>query len=432
MTSRTFLLVVSLLLVITIGCGAASFPISRSVGVRARIPIVDSPSCPALAQPGKWDSGVVEILGGDVEGLLWHLRRAMPGTTLLLEDGVYQLLPGQNLGIKVPGLTLRSASGNREAVRIEGGDSNIIVNVAEFTVADVTLSKPRFHNIQVRGERGIAGTRIYNVHMLDAGQQFVKVSAGDGTKGKFADDGLVACSLIEYTTYAQGSYTNGVDILAGKGWIIRDNVFRRIRSQAGPAGPAILVWKNSMDTVIRRNLIIDSWRGIALGLMMPDGTSRGGADVVYDHQNGLVENNVILALREPGDAAIENNYARNSRILHNTVYYRKGLNHTVNWSIEYRFPPTTAVIKNNLTNLPLRKRAPFPEQDAEIQANVTVARANWFRDILAEDYHLIQGSPAIDRGLVIVGNSLDFDGENQGLGGLEPAGREAGRGINAR
>ncbi len=424
MTSRTFLLVVSLLLVITIGCGAASFPISRSVGVGPRISIVDSPSCPALAQPGKWDSGVVEILGGDVEGLLWHLRRAMPGTTLLLEDGVYQLLPGQNLVIKVPGLTLRSASGNREAVRIEGGDSNIIVNVAEFTVADVTLSKPRFHNIQVRGERGISGTRIYNVHMLDAGQQFVKVSAGDGTKGKFADDGLVACSQIEYTTYAQGSYTNGVDILAGKGWIIRDNVFRRIRSQAGPAGPAILVWKNSMDTVIRRNLIIDSWRGIALGLSSPSSRSRGGGDVVYDHQNGLVENNVILALNERGDAAIENNYARNSRILHNTVYYRKGLNHTVNWSIEYRFPPTTAVIKNNLTNLPLRKRAPFPEQDAEIQANVTVARANWFRDILAEDYHLIQGSPAIDRGMVVVGNSIDFDGTRRPVGNAPDVGAD--------
>jgi len=98
-----------------------------------------------------------------------------------------------------------------------------------------------------------------------------------------------------------------VNILARKGWVIRDNVFRRIRSQAGPAGPAILVWKNSRDTVIRRNLIIDSCRGIALGLSSPNTCSRGGVNVVYDHQNGLVENNVILVLHEPDDAAIENN-----------------------------------------------------------------------------------------------------------------------------
>ncbi len=55
------------------------------------------------------------------------------------------------------------------------------------------------------------------------------------------------------------------------------------------------------------------------------------------------------------------------------------------------------IIKNNLTNLPLRKRAPFPEQESVIEANEVKAKANWFRDILAEDFHLLQGSPAIDR-----------------------------------
>jgi hypothetical protein len=33
--------------------------------------------------------------------------------------------------------------------------------------------------------------------------------------------------------------------------------------------------------------------------------SRGGSDVEFDHQNGLVVNNVILALTEPADSAIE-------------------------------------------------------------------------------------------------------------------------------
>jgi len=226
----------------------------------------------------------------------------------------------------------------------------------------------------------------------------VKVSTGDGTLGKFADYGLVACSRIEYTTFSKGTdhslpnYTNGVDILAGKGWVIRDNEFRRIRSEAGPAGPAILVWRNSLDTIIRRNLIVDSWRGIAVGLSSPHTLSRGGADVLYEHQNGLVENNVILALNEPADAAIENNYAHNSLVQHNTIYYNEALTHAVNWSIEYRFEPTTATIINNLTNLPIIVRSPLPAQQGTLEGNITDAQANGFIDIMAENYHLSQSS----------------------------------------
>ena len=184
--------------------------------------------------------------------------------------------------VNTPRVTLGSASGNRDAVIIEGGYNNVSINTDDVTVANLTLRHPKFHAIQVRGEKGLQGTKIYNVHLVDAGQQFIKVSTGDGTKGKFADNGLVACSLIEYTTYAHGtdvtppSYTNGVDILAGKGWVIRDNVFRRIRSQAGPAGPAILAWRNAMDTIVQRNLIVDCWRGIG---DIAGGMSRQGYDL---------------------------------------------------------------------------------------------------------------------------------------------------------
>ncbi len=366
-------------------------------GVEASVNLGAAAYCPAMEQP---ESGqpIINIASGDVNDLLSKISSAQSGTTFLLEDGVYVLPSNKSLEIKTPGLTIRSASGNREAVRIEGGYNNISVNVDEFTVADVTLSQPTNHNIQVRGEKGITGTTIYNVHLLDAGQQFVKVSTGDGTLGKFADYGLVACSRIEYTTFSKGtgtslpSYTNGVDILAGKGWVIRDNEFRRIRSEAGPAGPAILVWRNSLDTIIRRNLIVDSWRGIALGLSSPHTLSRGGADVLYDHQNGLVENNVILALTEPADAAIENNYALNSQVQHNTIYYHEGLNHSVNWSIEYRFGPTTVNISDNLTNFPIIVRSPLPAQQGTLEGNITDAQANWFIDIMAENYHLSQSS----------------------------------------
>lgn len=372
--------------------------------------------CSPLGVP-RAEQRIVRILSEDVDDLLWQLRQALPNTTLLLPDGIYRLSLKQSLEVNTPGITIRSDSGNREGVIIDGGYNNVSLNADDSTIADLTLRNPRFHNVQVRGEKGVSRAKIYNVHLVDAGQQFVKVSTGDGTLRKFADEGLVACSLIEYSTFSQGtdvsppSYTNGVDILAGKGWIIRDNIFRKIRSEAGPAGPAILVWKNAADTVIQRNLIVDSWRGIALGLSAPDGYSRGGTQVVYDHQNGVVENNVILALHEPADAAIENNYAANSHLLHNTIYYNESIKHSVEWSIEYRFPPTTVFIANNLTNRLILKRFPLPTQESQVEGNITVAQSIWFQNIMAENFHLTSQSPARDRGIALIENLADIDGD---------------------
>lgn len=350
--------------------------------------------CPPLPSP-RAEQKSLHIASGEVSTLLEALRTARPGTTLLLADGLYPLAPHQSLEVSTPGITIRGASGRRAAVVIEGGYNTVSINADDVTVADVTLRNSTFHAIQVRGEVGLVRPTIYNVHLVDAGQQFVKVSTGDGTQGKFADAGLVACSLIEYTTHARGtdstppSYTNGVDILAGKDWVIRDNVFRHIRSQAGPTGPAVLVWKNAMNTLIQRNLILDSWRGIALGLSAPDAGSRGGAHVVYDHQNGLVENNVILALHKAADAAIENNYALNSRIVNNIVHYNEEINHGVRWSIEYRFLPTQVLIKENHTNFPIMKRKPYPEKKSIVQNNTIHTRRNWFVDIIKGNLNLI-------------------------------------------
>jgi hypothetical protein len=410
-------LLIVLLASVVVSCGS-SMPSQVQL---AQAVAASSHFCPPLPPP-KPGQKVELIKSGDVQSLIRKLQAASPDTTLLLADGVYTLAVDQFLEINKPRLTLRSASGNREAVVIERGSINLSVNVDDFTVADLTLRNPKFHNIQVRGENGVKRTRIYNVHMVDAGQQFVKISAGDGTKGKFADDGLVACSLIEYTTYARGtditppSYTNGVDILAGKGWIIRDNVFRRIRSQAGPTGPAVLLWKNTLDSVVQRNLIVDCWRGIALGLSAPDKYSRGGPGVQYDHQNGLVENNVFLALHEPADAAIENSFALNSRVWHNTVYYNETITHAVDWAIEYRFPPTTAVIQNNLTNRPILKRTPYPYQESTVQGNVTNATPAWFRDLTSEDFHLVEHAPAIDKGVAVPDSREDIDGDQRPAG----------------
>ena len=198
--------------------------------------------------------------------------RAKPGTTILVEDGVYQL-NGAQLDIPVSGLVLRGKKGQQSRVFIRGrGMAERIVAISvsapEVTVADLTISQVGFHGIQVRGESGASGVVIHRVHILDTGQQLIKGSKAEGSKP--CRDGLVACSTLEYTDSAPSDYTNGVDIINGERWVVRDNILRRIRGpRAGGyrSGPTILFWGGSRDTIVERNWLVDCYRGIALGLV---------------------------------------------------------------------------------------------------------------------------------------------------------------------
>jgi hypothetical protein len=42
-------------------------------------------------------------------------------------------------------------------------------------------------------------TLIYNVHIIDPGQQAVKINPGQSNNNHYVDNGMVACSLIELT-----------------------------------------------------------------------------------------------------------------------------------------------------------------------------------------------------------------------------------------
>lgn len=283
-------------------------------------------------------------------------------TTLLIADGLYELTNTLNLRA-VNNVTLRSASGDRNAVVLRGkGMSNsnygnvphviAIYDADDVTIADLTLRDAYFHLVQVHGEAGPQRPRFRNLRLVDAGEQFIKGSTnGAQSPRQYSDGGVVECSLFEYTDRARSDYTNAVDVLAGADWVIRDNVFRNIRAPVGQlAGPAILMWRNSLDTIVERNLFSECDRAIALGLSAPDGNARAG-NTTYDHQGGVVRNNFIYRAGS-GDVGITVNYARNYAIYHNTVI----LNGTFPWAIEYRFAASNGAIAYNLADGPIRQR----------------------------------------------------------------------------
>jgi hypothetical protein len=348
-------------------------------------------------------------------------------TTILIADGTYDLthtlvIDGAN------NVAIRGASGNRGAVVLRGrGMSNsnygnvphiFLVQAAnDVLIADMTLRDAYFHLVQIQGEQGAQRPKLYNLRMVDSGEQFVKGSTA-GAPGPYADGGLVACSTIEYTNRARSDYTNGVDVLAGADWVIRDNVFRNIRAPAGQlAGPAVLMWRNSLDTVVERNLFIECDRAIALGLSAPDSNSRGG-ETTYDHQGGVVRNNFIYRAGD-GDVGITVNYARAAAIYHNTVL----LNGTFPWgAIEYRFGATTADLRNNLTDAPIWQR---DGAAGTLGGNVTTAQPGWFANAATGDLHLTAAaSAALDKAAALSAVADDYDGDARPLGSAADIGAD--------
>ncbi len=333
-------------------------------------------ACDPLPPP----TGSVVTVGSTSE-LQSAVANLTSGTTILIEDGVYDLTNTLNIR-GVSDVAIRSASGSRDAVELRGrGMANssygavphvlAVYDASDVVIADLTLRDAYYHLIQIHGEEDADRVHLYNLHLIDAGEQFVKGSTA-GNPGPYADGGIVECSLFEYTDRARSDYTNGVDVLAGSGWIIRDNVFRNIRAPEGQlAGPAVLMWRNSLDTIVERNLFIECDRAIALGLSPPDGNSRDG-NTTYDHQGGVIRNNMIYR-QGPGDVGITVNYSGDVAIYHNTVIQ----NGTFPWgAIEYRFSSTSAVIANNLTDGPIWQR---DGATAVTTGNVTNASASLVR-----------------------------------------------------
>jgi hypothetical protein len=353
---------------------------------------------------------------------------ARPGDTLLIADGEYRLRRTISLG--VPDVTMRGRSGDatRVVLRGEGMTSDVVgtavaIAATGVTVADLTIRDVRWHAVQVRGEAGASRFMLHNARLQDAGQQLVKVSVA--SHPPYADDGTIACSEIGYTDHAPGTYTNGVDVIAGRGWTIRDNRFTRIRGPEADgwrAGPAILAWGAAAGTLVERNLIVDASRGIALGLGAGAFDHPRGGERRLDHAGGIVRQNVIVNRHAWADEGIETSAAAGVRIEHNTVLV-EGRNP---WSISIRFPVAAATVRNNLTSRPIVERT----GGRTVQhGNVSDARPDWFVDPAALDLRLTMRAGAIDAGVTIDGVVLDFDRQPRVSGRAPDAGAYEYRGT---
>lgn len=320
--------------------------------------------------------------------------------TILLENGTYQL--NSNLlyiSSNMSNLTIRSVSGNRDSVIIQGlgmGNSGVThifnVDADNFTIADITIGWVYNHAVQLHAENDADNFTANNVRFVDIREQMLKVSGGSAG---YSNDGKVYCCSFEFISdLAYQDYTGGIDAHRSADWEVKFNYFKNIRSPNSTlAEHAIHFWRNSSDMLVENNQIDNCDRGIGFGLTDDPGSGT---------QGGLVINNFVHCT---SDVGIGLERSPDARVYHNTVVTENYSN-----SIEYRWTTTTNVhIANNLISgiVKLRDGA-----SGTVESNVQISDYTIFSDTSVYDYHLTGPVTGItDNGINIAEADFDIDCE---------------------
>ena len=384
------------------------------------------PALPADAPPlPPPDPGVYDVVtvstAQELADACWNLTS---NQAIVVQPGTYDLaaIPSPPNGVDgrltvgrygappISNVQIRGATGNPADVVIVGAgmdDDAVPYGIQVFTatdvlVADVSVGEVYYHAVAIEADQGASRVRLYHCRLFDAGQQIVK--GNPGPSGGAADVVIEYCDV--FLTAGAGShpelgycYTNGIDAVRGLRWVVRDNLVRGIycRDAAELAGPAVLLWQGSADSVVERNTFLDDARGVSLGLV--DSSPP-------DHTGGVVRNNSLRWTPGASYAVDVPVYTASpgSLVLHNTILTRG----TYPNAVEVRYADTGVVVQANLMDAGVALR---DGAAATVADNIGTAGPAWFTGEPAGDLHLAAGgTAAVDEVDRHPGCTDDFDG----------------------
>jgi len=381
------------------------------------------PKAPPLPPP----TGEV-IRAADVEALYNAAENIAPGGTILIADGQY-MMPSC-FDIHTDAVTVRSESGDRSKVILDGAQSEHIELFAfttchDVTAADLTIQNIRCNGFKINANRHVHAVTIRNCVIHNIWQRGVKgvrgVPKDDGTeethpvedcrvqyclfyndrRKQFEDDSYEAERPFNFG----GNYIGGMDVMRCKGWTISDNVFVGIHGRTGYARGAIFIWNGSEDCLIERNIIIDCDSGICLG------NGHRSVEPVHDTRV-LVRNNFVTRCHSVG---ILSCYTEDCRIVHNTIYDPDiPLGNLIRVD---RDAPGLYVANNLLAGMPIGvAMGMVSEKDStRLENNIEGAPAAWFIDPARGDLRLTDAATkAIGAAIKLDYVAEDIDGNPRG------------------
>jgi hypothetical protein len=376
----------------------------------------------------------IELSPGD--DIRSAITQAGEGAEIVLAAGDYAV--DNIIQVRAAGVTIRSQSGDRSSVILDGNRGGLPlrrenftpeilqIRASDVTIADVTIRYAGAHGIHASGaaDHTIANLVMRNIHVHDCGEQLIKVNSnGNADNLHWVDGGLLENSLVEFIDNSvmrdMGSYfyTGGLDVHGSDNWIVRNNTFRGIWREDRMMEHAIHFWSRSRNTLIENNTFVNCWRAIGLGMktsasgLIRSYDDHAGENPFYDHVGGMIRNNVIYNDSDHRlETGIELMNVLDTEVYHNTVV---SLADPFN-SIEYRWPDTRVTIKNNLCTHRILARN---DAIGDLTGNIENARLAWFADYAQADLHLSAGAaPAIDNGVVLADGKAgrDIDGDGRG------------------
>jgi hypothetical protein len=357
----------------------------------------------------------VTVDGGETT-LRSVIAGAAEGDTIVLAPGTYtfdEAGTDEYTGIYVttPNITIRGSSADPTDVVLDSNYADhgmqtavISLDAPGVVLAGFSVQRSIFHLIHLWENADDA--IIFDVVMIDGGQQFLKASPGSGT----VDGVEVACSGFFMTEQGRDNvwgygaldgnttcYTGGIDTHNARDWVVADNVFSGIYCDTDGGRPAhgkkasdradqtyggglsehaIHMWDSPEGSghLVERNRIEDCARGIGLGLQEPV-------------HGSIIRNNVIFssfAASAEHDVAVIVERGVDTLVAHNTVF--SGSESAYPNSIEIRWDVTSGVeVHGNLVSgaVTLRDGA-----DALLTDNVTEAGSATYSDVDSDDFHL--------------------------------------------
>jgi len=348
--------------------------------------------------------------------LVTAIRNSQPGDIIELVDGVYQLRSGNGIVIQDKSdLTIRSKSGNRDMVILQGHGINSdlvsfvfkLYRSTHITLQDLTMKNVYWHHVQIN--EGSSYFTLRNLVMVDAGEAPVKVTSPGG-KGPFSDYGLIENCWLGFTDKGTRDVVEGIDIIASVGTVIRNCKFYRVRTGkwSTNVGWGVFAKCNAQDTIIENNYFEDNDIAISFGNGGCPAVSARYGDITYQHRGGIIRNNVVNRTK---DVAVYINSATNFKVYNNTLWstFKAGRS-----SIDVRFN-SHGDIFNNICREGYRLRN---RGKANLAGNIWNANSSLFVDQPNSNFHLDStATKAIDQGVDTSGDvPCDMDWQPRPFG----------------
>lgn len=289
-------------------------------------------------------AGVIPV--SNVQELIEACRSAMPGNKIVLAKGVYTLREKSRILIEGrPGpVEVCGETGNPADVVIEGlgQDDETVKMIFEltdsprWTFRDLTTRRSFYHGFKFNGSSQDCVLR--NVVMRDHGESGVK-GTSDPDKGVHPDGLLVEECDIGFTKESGGTrgVVEGIDGVAVRGWVIRNNRFVNVQ-RGGGAAYGVFTKGNSLETVIEGNRFENCFIGASFGGGGTGDPYFRDHDRSVEHRWGVIRGNVFLNCT---DAAIYINKGNACKIEDNEMTGCR-------MNIQLRYPESTGWVRGNV------------------------------------------------------------------------------------